>query len=130
MQDEPANRSFDETFLNKIKGPSGEAVKKTRKKVHMKKKLIINNCKKKVERSMVSMFGSVEAMDMFVEPGSRKVRYIFECPIEGCDFRGNNLSRHLSGKRHGWSAEKAKLTHSYRVRLFNYVTKVDKNRVS
>ena len=89
----------------------------------------INNCKKKVERSMVSMFGSVDAMDMFVEPGSRKVRYIFDCPIEGCDFRGNNLSRHLSGKRHGWSAEKAKLTHSYRVRLFNYVTKVDKNGV-
>ena len=90
----------------------------------------INNCKLKVERSMVSLFGSVDAMDMFVEPGSRKVRYIFGCPIEGCDFRGNNLSRHLSGKRHGWSTEKAKLTHSYRVRLFNYVTKVDKNGVS
>ena len=40
MQDAPANRSFDELFLDKIKGPtSGEGVKK-RKKVHMKTKLI------------------------------------------------------------------------------------------
>ena len=34
------------------------------------------------------MFGSVEAMDMFIEPGTGKVRYTFECPIEGATFVG------------------------------------------
>ena len=67
----------------------------------IKLKSHIDNCKRKIERSMVSMFRSLEAMDMFVEPGSLKVRYTFECPIEGGDFRGNSLSTHLSGMRHG-----------------------------
>ena len=71
----------------------------------IKLKSHIENCKRKIERSMVSMFGSVEAMDMFIEHGTGKVRYTFECPIEGCDFRGNNLSRHLSAKRHVWSVQ-------------------------
>ena len=44
----------------------------------------IENCKRKIQRSLGSMFGSVNSMDMYVEPGTEKVRYTFRCPIEVC----------------------------------------------
>ena len=44
----------------------------------------IENCKRKIERSLGSMFGSVDSMDMYIEPGTGKVRYTFRCPIEVC----------------------------------------------
>ena len=52
--------------------------------------------------------------------------YKWECPVDGCIWKGAQMSRHLMSKKHGWEEGTASLTQSFRTRMFNYLTKIDK----
>ena len=55
---------------------------------------------------------------------------MLKCPVEGWSCSSRRLARHLVSRNHAWSADKSRLTQSYRTSVFNHLTKVGKNMVS
>ena len=88
----------------------------------------IERAKKEIEKKLVLYLGGSKAVEVQIK-NNRGVRYNFTCPVQDCFFEEKQLSRHFRSKYHGWSESKASLTESFRVRYFNYLTKVEKNKV-
>ena len=73
-----------------------------------------------IEKNLIQEFGSLNTVQFKVLSGKR--RYLFKCPE--CVEETFDLKRHLKTKKHDWSNEEATFEHSYRVRIFNFLTKI------
>ena len=85
---------------------------------------LIEQRKKQIEFELKQAFGSVDAVKVF--DSGEKIRYKLKCPVEGCPVQSFDIKKHLVRGKHSWSLEKAKLSCSYRVRRYNYITKLSK----
>ena len=104
--------------LDKVEGLDTEQMKVFKKDLEQRKRNIVNGLRKEL--------GSTDAVKCIFDEKNKKVRYILKCPVKGCEITTREMQRHLSG-RHEWDREKAKLTCSYRTRIYNHITRVVKD---
>ena len=76
-----------------------------------------------ITQNLKDEFGSSYSVQ-FRESNGKK-QYVFVCPE--CKKETKNLKRHLQSKVHSLSNNEATCEHSYRVRTFNYITKISQD---